>query len=289
MNLTELIQLERPIIFFDTETTGPEPATDRIVELGFIQIKPDGVVKEWQSYINPEVPIPHEASHGNGGDYHGHGVTDAVVQGCRHCGQSRDSHEAEHQFNGWPTFRELAPSLMKGFVDCDYGGFNIKTFDLPLFVAEFTRAGYPTWSYEGAGIIDGYRLWQLGSPRTLTDAVEEFLQRKHEGAHTALDDIRASLEVVLRQIQRWGKLPRDIRKLHDAQWPRDPNALDPDGKIIWRDGVAVMNFGKKWKGMRLDMMTRRDLDWIAGPTTTFSPQVKQICLDAWNGKYPTRG
>ena len=80
---------------------------------------------------------------------------------------------------------EIAAGMLKGFHDCDYGGCNIKTFDLPLMQAEFLRAGFK-WSYEDANIIDCYRMWQLGEPRTLSDAVKKFLEALPRGAPLSL-------------------------------------------------------------------------------------------------------
>jgi DNA polymerase-3 subunit epsilon len=294
MKLHEILRLDRPIIFFDTETTGPNPATDRIVELGFVQIKPDGEVKEYQTYVNPLMPIPHEASHGNGGDYPGHGVTNAIVEGCRTCGRIRDLHfdslptnECSSGFRPWPTFADLAPNFLKGFNDCDYGGYNIKSFDLPLFQAEFQRTGH-IWTYANARIVDGYRLWQVGESRQLSDACERFLGHKHEGAHKALDDVHVSLAVAIAQLILWEKLPRNITDLHALAYPVDKNALDPENKILWKDGQAVLNFGKKWKGVPLTKMTRRDLLWIANDATGINDVAKAICKDAAMGKFPSQ-
>lgn len=268
MNFSELVPIFRPLVVFDTESTGPNPAVDRICEIGFIWLKPDGSTKEWQSFVNPTIPIPDEAAHGNPErGYTGHGITDDMVKDA-------------------PTFKDLAPHLLKGFTaNTDYAGFNIKGYDLPLMQAEFQRAGY-TWTFQDAHIIDGYRIWQLGEARNLGAAVERFLKRKHEGAHRALDDVRASLDVIVAQLLEFSQLPRDAHALHELSYPVDPNAIDPEGKIIWKNGVATMNFGKKWKDRPLSQIPRRDLEWIAGPDTTFSPEVKRICRDAAMGRLP---
>lgn len=296
MSLLELMPLERPILFFDCETTGPNPREDRIVELGFIQIKPDGTRKEWQTFINPGMPIPKEATFGNGtDDYPGHGITDEMVQGCRTCGMSRDNEQhlvgcpddcGAHDFLPWPTFGQLAENFLIGFSNTDFGGFNVKRFDLPLMQAEFSRHGHQ-WEYHQAHVLDGFRIWQLGSKRSLSDAVELFLQRKHAGAHRALDDIRETMDVVVAQLKLFTSLPRNLKALHEKCWPVDPNAVDPDGKILWKDGEAVMNFGKNWMGVPLKMMARKDLQWIVSPKCQgASVSVKRICEDALNGNFP---
>jgi DNA polymerase-3 subunit epsilon len=297
MSLLELLALERPIIFFDTEATGQNPAEDRIVELGFIQIKPDGSFREWQSFINPGRPIPRGATFGKGGKegYPGHGITDEMVNGCRTCydvghsGVTREIHNGrDHDFVPYPRFADVAPSLLLGFKDCDYGGYNIRSYDLPLLKAEFARNGHQ-WSYDDACLVDGHRMWQMGEGRSLSDAVERFLHRKHEGAHRALDDVRATLDVVKAQLECFSNLPRSVRAIHDKAYPRDPNALDPKGQIVWRNGEAVMNFGKNWKGMPLTKMTRRNLEWIVSPACGGASDVcKQICREALAGRFPVQ-
>lgn len=269
LTLQDLLTLERPLIIFDAETTGPNPKEDRIVELALLQIKTDGTWREWSSYLDPEMPIPREATYGReGSDYAGHGITDEMVK-------------------GQPRFRDVADALLKGFTpDTDYGGYNIQRFDLPLLQAEFARAGHQ-WSYEKAAVIDAYRLWGVAQKRTLSDAVEAFLERKHEGAHGAISDVRATTEVTAAMLERFSTLPRTPRALHDLQWPKNPDALDSRGQIIWKDGVATMNFGSKWKGKPLTMMARKDLAWIASPACGgASPECKQICLAALRGQFP---
>lgn len=268
MTLHELLGIDRPLLIFDTETTGPNPTEDRIVELGFIRMMPDGTEKEWNTFINPGIPIPKEATYGNGTDtYPGHGITDEMVKDA-------------------PTFAQYVDNFLIGFSNTDFGVFNGKRFDLPLLQAEFARHG-KLWSFDDAKIVDAFRIWQVVQGRSLSDASETFLGRKHEGAHRALDDVRVTRDVIVAQLQRFESLPRNLAALHEKCWPKDPNALDPDGKIIWKDGEAVMNFGKNWRGKPLKMMTRKDLSWIASPACSgANPTVKQICHDAMAGKFP---
>lgn len=266
--LISLIPIERSIFVLDTETTGRNPTTDRICSLHFTEIKPGGETRDWYSLINPTIPIPKEASFGEGGDYEGHGITDAMVA-------------------DKPTFASLAESFFRGFQNCDYGGYNLKGYDLPLLREEFKRTGRE-WSYHDARILDGYRLWSVAQGRTLTDAVREFLQEDHAGAHGASADVHASLRVLVAQLLRFEHLPRDLGQLHELCWPRDPNAIDPEGKIVWKDGHAVMNFSAKWRGKRLDMMTKHDLEWIVFKATGISPEVKALCKNALEGKFPKK-
>lgn len=265
--ITDLIKLDRPLIFFDCETTGQEPKDDRIVSLAFLWFRPGLDPVEWHKLINPGIPIPYEATHGNGTTYPGHGITDDMVKDA-------------------PTFKDLAPGLLKGFHDCDYGGCSIRGFDLPLMKHEFERAGY-VWSYDDARIIDILRQWQHIDPRSLSDAHARFLGEPMVGAHDALHDIRATIRIACAQFEQCDTLPRNLQLLHDFLFPKKKGAIDPQGQIVWRDGVATMNFGKNWRGKRLDMMTQRDLKWIVGPKCAgANATTKSICADALNGKFP---
>lgn len=265
MQLSELVPIQRNLFILDTETTGPNPSADRIVEIGFLQLKPDGTQREWSTYINPGIPIPPVATHGDPKkDYPGHGITDDMVANS-------------------PTFASVAPHLLRGFKDCDYGGYSLKGFDLPLLRTEFERAGH-IWSYQGACVIDAYRLWQLGEKRTLSDAVARFLKRSHEGAHGAMADIRASLEVIVEQLQVFQGLPHTLEQLQNLQWPRDPNAIDEESKFIWKNGVATCNFGKKFKDVPLHKMDKGYLKWMA--EGNFAPDTKLICTEAIAGRFP---
>lgn len=263
MTLFDLIPVLRNLFFLDIETTGRNPAQDRIVEIGFTQFKPDRITKEWKTYVNPGIPIPPEATRGNG-DYHGHGITDEMVANA-------------------PSFKDLAPHLLRGFKACDYGGYNLKSYDLPLLRSEFERAGHQ-WSYSDAYVLDGYRIWQLGQKRTLSDAVEHFLHRSHEGAHGVMADIQASLEVVVQQLQTFQTLPHTLEQLHNFQWPRDPNAIDEEGKFIWKKGLATVNFGKKWKGIAVHKVDKSYFKWML--EQNFAEDTKHIAAEAIEGRLP---
>lgn len=297
--LRAVLPLTRPICFFDTETTGTDRERDRIVEFGFQLIYPDYSERKWESFINPTIPIPPEASYGDGVKFHGHGITDAHVTGCRVCwkreGQvkSLEQHSGllaevtDHPFETWPTFAQIAESLGRGLVDCDFGGTNIERFDLPLLANEFARTKVK-WNYDTARIFDTMRIWQLGRPRTLADASQEFRGKPHEGAHRVGADVQCSFEVLVGQLERFADLPRDPDALHLAQWgEKDPNWIDKKGKIIFVDGVATMNFGKKWKGTRLAMMRQKDLQWIVNDSD-MARDVKEICAQALAGNFPER-
>jgi DNA polymerase-3 subunit epsilon len=141
------------------------------------------------------------------------------------------------------------------------------------------------WSSSGARLLDGLRLWQVGSPRTLTDALEEFCGRKPTEAHRALGDAEDALDVVTAMLERFPKLPRDIQKLHDSCFVTASQA-DPDNRLTWVGKDLAINFGKH-NGTLLHQVPIGYLKWMLDGS--FSPEVKTILIN-WleGGALPTR-
>lgn len=179
--------LERPLVFFDLETTGLDLKTDRIVELAFIKVTPQGDVLERVRRFNPGIPIPPEATAV-------HGITDADV--------------ADEL-----PFCRTAKSLVETLEGCDLAGFNIRRFDLQMLVQELRRCGFEL-SLEGRRIVDVQTIFHREEPRDLTAAAKLYLGRDHEEAHSALGDIRTSAAVLSAQLQRYPHVPRDLDGLH---------------------------------------------------------------------------
>lgn len=254
-----MIPLQRNLICFDLETTGNDPKTARIVEIGFVLITPDGTERRYQSFINPLMPIPPEATAV-------HGITDEMVKDA-------------------PTWSTHAERMAGGFTDVDLAGFNVK-FDIQVFANECARIDLP-WEHTGA-VIDGFRLWQVLEPRTLGDAVQKFLMKNHEGAHRADADSAVTWELLQAQIRRLPEEPASVAALHELLWPKPANAVDAAGKIIWINNVACLGpWSKKHGNKPLNEVPRDYLRWIA--ENDFPADVKRIVLDARQGLYPTKG
>lgn len=181
------LPLDRPLVFFDLETTGLNLATDRIVELALIRISPGGDVLEKVRRFNPGIPIPAEATAV-------HGITDEDV-----------ADEA--------PFHRRARALAELLEDCDLAGFNVRRYDLPLLVAEFRRAGID-FDVRGRKVIDVQAIFHMEERRDLSGAARFYLEREHPEAHTALGDIRTSAAVLAAQLERYAHLPRDMDGLH---------------------------------------------------------------------------
>ncbi len=249
----ELLHLDKPLFILDIEATSLDVKEARIVELAFQQWDATGMTKEWQTRINPGVPIPTSASKI-------HGIFDADVA-------------------GKPTFKQLAANLAKGLSDCSFANQNIR-FDLRVLSAEFARAGV-AWNYVGARIVDSSRLEALAVPRHLSDLYRKYKGDDLKNAHGAMADVRAAAEVIAAQLQRYVGLPRDLDALHAAQWP---GFLCDGGQFKMIDGVATCCFGKKWNGRAMKDIDQSYWDWILG--ADFPADVKALAAEAKMGKFP---
>ncbi|MEJ2538373.1 MAG: 3'-5' exonuclease [Gemmatimonadota bacterium] len=248
------LPLDRPLVFFDLETTGLSVGSDRIVEMALIRVTPQGDVLEKVRRFNPERPISPEATAV-------HGISDEDV-----------ADEA--------PFRSRARALAQLLEGCDLAGFNIRRFDLPMLEAEFARAGVP-FDVQGRRLIDMQTIFHREERRDLTAAARFYLEREHPEAHTALGDIRTSAAVLSAQMERYGHLPRDLDGLHAycdefspydgplGQWFRVT-----DEGLIFRKG--------KHQGRFLEDVARDDssyLEWILG-LDDLRPQVGDALRNA---------
>ncbi len=194
------LRLARPIVFFDLETTGTDPAWDRIVEIAVLRIEPDGRSEVRARRVNPERPIPPEAT---------------AVHGIR----DEDVREA-------PTFRQIARSLLAFIGDADLAGYNLRRFDLPLLERELRACGLDL-GVSRRWVVDVMTIFHKKEPRDLEAAVRFYLRREHEGAHGAEADVLAAAEVLDAQLAVYEDLPRTVDEL--ARWcaaGRGPVAAD---------------------------------------------------------------
>lgn len=257
-----MIHLTRPLTAFDLETTSAAPQTARIVQIGIVRLHPDGTRDTYASLVNPEVPIPAEATAI-------HKITDAMVA-------------------DKPTWRQLAPKLIRAFQGCDFLGYNIARFDLEVIGSEFKRVGVDTTVPPGQPkprIFDAYVLWTKKETRTLSDASRRFLHHFFDEAHDALADVETTIRVAEAQLAEWPDLPKTIEELHALQFPTNPNAIDEAARFVWADGVPTLNFGKH-KGTALARVDRGFLKWMLNQD--FNDDTKQIARDAMNGRYPVK-
>lgn len=255
------LHLQRPLVFFDLETTGLDVERDRIVELGFVKLMPDGERQTRSRRIHPGVPIPPEATAV-------HGISDADVADC-------------------PTFSRIAKDLHTWLSGCDLGGYNVERFDMPLLAAEFRRVqlAFPA---ENTLVVDAYRIFAQREGRDLTSAYRFYCAKELQGAHSAEADILATVEVLQGQLERYLDLPTDISGLHAVCHPIDPNAVDSGGRLIWRNAEAVVSFGKH-RGRTLREMSAQEpgyLRWLI--SGDFATDLKDIATQALRGVFPVR-
>lgn len=210
------LNLTRPIIFFDLETTGTNVVKDRIVEFSYIKIYPDGTEEEKARRINPEMHIPEQAT--------------AV------------HHISDEDVKNEPTFRQVSKALLAIFEGCDIAGFNSNKFDVPLLIEEFARAGL-NFDISDRRFVDVQNIFHKMEQRTLVAAYRFYCGKELEGAHSALADTRATYEVLKSQLDRYDTLENDIDKL--AEFSRAGRGIDLAARFVLDDNdVPVMNFGK---------------------------------------------
>jgi DNA polymerase-3 subunit epsilon len=254
------VKLDRPLVFFDIESTGTSPKADRIVEIALIRMRP-GCARDARAFrVNPGMPIPPEVSAI-------HGIGDADVKGC-------------------PPFRGIAGELLALFGDADIAGFNILRFDLPMLVEEFLRCDIE-FDIENRRIIDVQRIFHRREPRDLSAALAFYCSEFHLGAHGAMADADATLRVLEGQFERYPDLPADMDRLHEYCNQRDPSWVDRAGKLRWSSGKIVINFGKL-KGVALEDLIREDpgfVKWML--RSEFPRDTRRIVEEAANGRWPS--
>ena len=230
------LQLERPRIFFDLETTGTTVTRDRIVEISYIKVYPDGTEERKSRRLNPEMHIP-EASTAV------HHITDEDV---------KDE----------PTFKQVAKSLLAIFDGCDIAGYNSNKFDVPVLMEEFGRCGM-NFDISGRRFIDVQNIFHKMEQRTLVAAYKFYCGANLEDAHSALADTQATYEVLLGQLKRYDELENDVEFL--AKFSSIGRNLDLAARIVLDDNdVPVFNFGKH-KGKSVKEVLRKEpsfYDWI---------------------------
>lgn len=229
------LNLKRPIIFFDLETTGTDNAKDRIVELALVKIAPDGKREKYVKRINPGIPIPPEVTLI-------HGISDEDVKNCQ-------------------TFKQIAHSLYDWMRGCDLGGYNSSKFDLPLLAEEFLRAGINV-DFTERHMIDVQQIFFKMEARTLSAAYQFYCHKDLENAHSAEADINATIDVLEAQLDRYTDIGHDVPTLH--QFTHTEEYVDFARRIVMKDGQPVFNFGK-YKGRKVeDVFTSEPqyYDWM---------------------------
>ena len=237
------LNLKRPLVCFDLETTGLDTQKDRIIEIAVVKLNLGGEKEVISTKINPEIAIPEEVTGI-------HGITDDDV---------KDS----------PPFREVSKKLYESMDGCDLMGYNLASFDIPVLMAEFARCGINDFPKEDIRIIDPLKIYNLKEPRTLEFAYKFYCNNEMENAHNAESDILATIDILEGQLTRYEDLENDIDALHEFC---NENLVDFAGKFKKNgEGIICYNFGKHYgKPITVDLSY---LDWMLH--TDFTPDTKK--------------
>lgn len=270
------LNLTRPLIVFDLETTGLDFIRDRIIQISYIKVSPDGTEERENIFVNPEKPIPHEVVELTG-------ITDDDVKDA-------------------PTFKTIAPQLCEKFKGCDFAGYNSNHFDIPMLAEEFLRAGID-FDFSKVRLIDAQTIFHKMERRNLAAAYKFYCGRKMEDdftAHRADEDTEATYRVLMGELDKYAPgvqeepdrvLENDMDYL--AEFSKQNDNVDFAGRIVWKpvigadgkpvldaDGkeqkVEVFNFGK-YKGRSVADVLRTDIgyySWMMGGDFTFN--TKQV-------------
>ena len=270
------LNLNKPLVIFDLETTGLDLVKDRIIQISYIKVFPDGREERRNLFVNPECRIPKEVTALTG-------ISDEQVA------------EAK-------TFKELAPELSEAFAGCDFAGFNSNHFDVPLLAEEFLRAGVD-FDFSKCRLIDAQTIFHKMERRNLAAAYKFYCGRKMEEdfeAHRADQDTEATYRVLMGELDKYAPganedpekvLENDMNKL--AEFSRVNNNVDFAGRIVWgemkdRNGntlldeqgnprlTEVFNFGKH-KGIPVADVLHIDpgyYSWILSGDFTYN--TKQV-------------
>ena len=209
------LQLKRPLVFIDLETTGMNLSTDRIVEIAIIKVMPDGSKTVKRKILNPQMPISKSSSAI-------HGITDEKVKDA-------------------PTFRQVANELKQFIDDADFSGYNSNRFDIPLLMEEFLRAGI-TIDMTHRRMLDVQHIFHMMEKRTLGAAYKFYCEKELQDAHSAEADAIATWEILEAQLTRYEHLGNTLDTI--LQFTGEEKFVDFARRFIMDNDVEVFNFGK---------------------------------------------
>ena len=230
------LKLTKPLIFFDLESTGLDIAKDRIVEISYLKIHPNGMEEQKTIRINPDMPIPAKSSAI-------HHIKDEDVADC-------------------PKFKDVAKQIAADFQGCDIAGYNSNKFDVPMLVEEMLRCEIDL-NIRKHNMVDVQTIFHKMEARTLSAAYKFYCGKDLDNAHNALADTRATYEVLKGQLDKYADLENDMAYL--SEFTSHNKNVDFAGHLVYNDkGQEVINFGK-YKGQLAEIVLKNDpgyFGWI---------------------------
>lgn len=233
------------MVFFDVETTGTDPAKDRIVTFSALKAYPNGKTHCMDLKFNPQVKMSPEV-------IEIHKITNEMAA-------------------TYPLFHTQAQPILNYFDGCDLAGFNCLNFDVPILWEELNRAGLK-WDLTGVAIIDVGNIFKIKERRTLEAAVKFYCGKEHTAAHGSKADTLATSDVLTGQLERYPDM-MEMSVPDLDKFSKMDERFDLAGKIIKdKDGDPAYSFGKS-KGVKV----RDDLSyayWMM--KSDFSQQTKSV-------------
>ena len=223
------LNLKNPLFFFDLETTGIDIVNDRIVEIAYLKVYPNGNKESKTIRVNPTIPIPPASTEI-------HGIKDEDVKDC-------------------PTFSELAKEISKVIEGCDLAGYNSNKFDIPLLAEEMLRADVEI-DLMKRKFVDVQVIFLKKEQRTLSAAYQFYCNKQLENAHSADADTMATYEILKAQLDRYPDIKNDVDEI--SKYSSHNKNADFAGRMIFNEnGEEVFNFGK-YKGKKVTDILEKD-------------------------------
>jgi len=254
------MKITHPLVVLDLETTGTWVEKDRIIEIAMVKLLPSGEKEIFHTRVNPLMPIPPVVQQLTG-------ITD------------KDVAQA-------PVFSVIAKDVLAFIEGADLGGFNADKFDLPLLEREMNEAGVPFLAL-GHKVYDAQKVFHLNEKRDLTAAYAFYCGKPLQGAHGALADTEATVEILQAQVERYGAEDPSVEVLGQFQYREQPDFFDAERRFRWWNGELYMMFGKYAKKESLREIVKKDpgyLTWML--SKDFSGDVKVLVENALKGKFP---
>ena len=249
------ISIDRPLAFFDLETTGVTIGADRIIEIAILRLNTDGSKTEFTSRVNPGIPVPAFVTELTK-------ITDADLK-------------------DQPAFSQIAEKVRDLLDGCDLAGYNSNKFDVPFLVEEFHRSGCE-FSLTGRRLVDVQNIFHKMEPRTLAAAYKFYCAKDLTNAHAADADTNATFEIFCAQLERYPELHnKDVDYLH--KFTNLHNTVDLAGRLVYNDqGKEIVNFGKHKGKYIFDVFQTEPsyYEWIM--RGDFSRDTKQVFEKLWN-------